>query len=127
MSTMANAYVQHNKSGDLHRDSLLACLLHVQKRGAPTRAIPITVAIPSQKEKVILQSRRERQRSLNRSQTYPLKKDTEKRITSLMMKIVAVTVAVAVAVAVAAKVMERTRTGDGDHCGRKSARLPWPR
>ena len=59
MSTMAYAFVHYNKSGDLHRDSLLACLLHVQKRGAPTRAIPITVPIPSQKEKVILQSRRE--------------------------------------------------------------------
>ena len=43
MSTMAHAYMQHNNSGDLHRDSLLACLLYVLKQGAPTRPKPISL------------------------------------------------------------------------------------
>ena len=33
MTKMVHAYVQHNNSGDLHRDSLVACLLYVLKNG----------------------------------------------------------------------------------------------
>ena len=43
MSMIAHTYVQHNNSVDLHRDSLLACLLYVLKRGAPTRPKPLSM------------------------------------------------------------------------------------
>ena len=33
MTKMVHAYVQHNNSGDLHRDSLVACLLYILKNG----------------------------------------------------------------------------------------------